>query len=242
MRPTYFPVITEKIWLRLKEFLRRNEAVKSQQWCAEIAKPLEDFTKGLNSDLWNETLAFNDLFHQDAVAKMTALGMDLGGGGDYRLLYFITRLLEPECVVETGVAAGYSTRAILMALAANKKGRLYSSDFPYFRLTNPEQYVGYLVEDDLKEPWTLYLEGDRRNLPAICNAAPPINLFHYDSDKSRTGRQVALDMVHRHLADDPVIIMDDIQDNLFFRDLTAHLGVPYRVFAFENKYLGLLGL
>ena len=241
-RPTYLPVIAEKVWLRFKELKRHHEAPESWYWCNQVAQPLEEFAEQLNPRLWAETEAFSDRFNKETDSKMAALGIDLGGGGDYRLLYFITRLLKPACVVETGVAAGYSTRAILIALSVNKKGRLFSSDFPYFRLENPEQYVGYLVEDKLKDPWMLYLEGDRRNLPVICDVAPPINLFHYDSDKSWSGRQAALKIIRKHLAKDAVIIMDDIQDNLFFRNLTDRLGLPYRVFSFENKFLGLLGL
>jgi hypothetical protein len=35
--------------------------------------------------------------------------------------------------------AGFSSSAILTALKENGEGILYSSDFPYFRIKNPEK-------------------------------------------------------------------------------------------------------
>ena len=57
--------------------------------------------------------------------------MSLGGGGNFILLYFLTRKFN-KVVVETGVAAGWSSLAILGAFEKNGEGKLYSSDFPYF--------------------------------------------------------------------------------------------------------------
>ena len=74
---------------------------------------------------------------------------DLGGGGAYNIIYFLTRLIKPKIIFETGVGAGYSTYAFLTAIKENNLGTLYSSDFPYFRLNKPERYIGFLVTDDL---------------------------------------------------------------------------------------------
>ena len=78
---------------------------------------------------------------------MENIQYNLGGGADYPLLYFLTRYLNPENVLETGVAAGFSSYAILSALQKNRKGTLYSSDFPYLRIKNPERYIGIVVEN-----------------------------------------------------------------------------------------------
>jgi hypothetical protein len=48
----------------------------------------------------------------------------------HSFLYMITRVADPATVVETGVLYGYSSAAILSALADNKKGRLISIDLP----------------------------------------------------------------------------------------------------------------
>ena len=99
--------------------------------------------------------------------KLKALDYDLGGGGNSPLLYFLVRSMRPRIVVETGVAAGFSSSAILTALKENGEGILYSSDFPYFRIKNPEKYIGLLVDEELKGNWTCLKQGDRFNLPEI---------------------------------------------------------------------------
>lgn len=242
VRPGYLPVIAEKCWRRIADYHRRTEASIAERWCAENAQPLEPFLAGLDAELWSETLTFERHMRQVAQAKLDALGIDLGGGGDYRLLYFLTRYRRPEVVVETGVAAGFSSQAVLSALARNGSGHLYSSDFPYFRLAQPERYVGYLVDEELKGPWSLFLEGDRKNLPSIGRQISHVDLLHYDSDKSVAGRQLPLELLRDRLDDNTMIIFDDIQDNLFFRDYSKSIARECRVFHFHGKYLGLIGL
>ena len=68
-----------------------------------------------------------------------------------------------------------------------------------------------LVENPLKSRWTLMTEGDRRCLPAIVSEAAPIDLLHYDSDKSREGRSFAWSVVAPHLSPDALVLFDDIQ-------------------------------
>ena len=87
----------------------------------------------------------------DRTDPLEPLDLDMGGGGHYHLLYFLIRHTLAKNVVETGVAAGWSSQAILLALKENKEnGQLYSSDFPYFRYKNPEELVGYIVDEELK--------------------------------------------------------------------------------------------
>ena len=77
----------------------------------------------------------------------------------------------------------------------NNAGYLYSSDFPYFRLAHPERYIGLLVQgNSLKIRWDLDIRGDSVALPEIADNLnhTAIDLFHYDSDKSYSGRDFAL--------------------------------------------------
>ena len=152
------------------------------------------------------------------------------------------RSLRPRTVVETGVAAGYSSTAVLSGLRANGAGKLFSSDFPYFRLERPERFVGVLVDPELREGWTLFLDGDRRNLPRIRAAIDHVDLLHYDSDKSRAGRSMAMRALAGALSNRSILVMDDIQDNLYFRDFALAQTRPWRVFASTSKYVGLIGL
>jgi predicted O-methyltransferase YrrM len=171
------------------------------------------------------------------------MAVPLGGGGQFQLVRFLVRYLRPRVVVETGVAAGWTSQAILDALERNGgDGSLWSSDFPYFRLEDPEKYVGCLVDGALKGRWHLGLNGDRTNLAEFLPQLETIDLVHYDSDKSIEGRQFAIDAVASRLTPDSVVVMDDIDDNTFFRDWVARTGRSCRVFARGRKFVGLSGL
>ena len=237
------PVMLGKVMTRLKERSAANDSALATKWAAGQAESLEDFVTNLDASLWQETQSTCKEIATKAQEKLDALGMDLGGGGHYPLLYFLTRHLNPQSVVETGVAAGWSSQGILTALQKNNAaGKLYSSDFPYFRYKNPEELVGYVVDDDLKQNWSLHIDGDQNNLPKIIQALEsPVDLFHYDSDKSVEGRHFAYDLIAPRLTDNAIVIFDDIQDNLHFKDFVTESAKPYKIFEFEGKYIGLTG-
>lgn len=236
LRPGYGFVMADKARKRLTPSTRRA----ALEWAISSATPMDLYCSRLNGELWKEAVEWARSVEPACRRIVERSGVDLGGGGAYSLLYFVTRLRTPATVVETGVAAGWSSLAFLSALERNGTGHLYSSDFPYFRLDNPEQYVGILVTNDLRARWTLDLRGDRKALPAILSMAGSIGIFHYDSDKSRAGRQWALRELEPYLCDNSIIIMDDIQDNTFFRDFVQSRKCTYAVFEFQGKFLGLV--
>lgn len=229
-----------KVWLRAAARARREDPQAARAWAAARAVEPAALLRSLDADLWDEAEAFHRRFHDEAEATLAPIGVDLGGGGDYRLLYFLVRHLRPRSVVETGVAAGFSSAAVLEAMDRNDLGRLWSSDFPYFRLEDPERFIGVLVPEDRRGRWSLHIEGDRTNLPAILAEAGAIDLFHYDSDKSVEGRAYAVRTVLPRLAPTGVVVFDDIQDNFHFRDHLAATGATGHVFEFGGKYVGLI--
>jgi predicted O-methyltransferase YrrM len=232
----------EKGWVRLSELVRSKSGTARAAGATELLQTIEPFAMSVSLELWSEAAAFAESLHEQGAARLAALPVKLGGGGRYDLLYFLTRFLRPRIVVETGVAAGYSTQAILKALQVNGSGRLYSSDFPYFRLDQPEQYIGILVDDSLKANWELYVEGDAKNLRQIAAKIDRVDLLHYDSDKTYQGRKSALKILEPLLSQDAIIVMDDIQDNSFFHDYVRDTTRVWRVFDGGEKLVGLIGL
>lgn len=236
MKPGNLRVMTRK-------FVKRFEAdttALALAWARAHAVSIESVCAAVDPDLWRETLHAVAAMEKHATRILGALGPVPDGGGAYPLLHFVVRRLRPQVVVETGVGTGWSSATILRALADNGEGQLLSSDFPYFRLADPERYVGILVPDDLRDRWTLDVRGDEVALPAIVAQVDRIDLFHYDSDKSRSGRAFALDTVAEKLALGATVIMDDIQDNLHFRDLVTDGGLDFLVVEFLGKYVGLV--
>lgn len=236
-----FIVMVEKIWLR---FFDKKSQISDQDnvtWLIDNETKISDFCSRLDKKLWLEIQADVNRVSNNAKKTVENIPYDLGGGGAYPLLYFIIRLFKPSVVVETGVASGFSTYAILDALDKNQKGHLYSSDFPYFRLPNPTQYIGIVVPEYLKSRWSLYIKGDHYNLKVISKCVVDIDVFHYDSDKSYKGRSSAFSALRDHLSSKSWIIIDDIQDNSFFYDLVSKKPHEnWRVFHFEGKWVGLI--
>lgn len=242
LHPGRLPVMLKKAANRLwgpKGSLSRG---KNLEWLAANACDPAEWAKERDAALWEEAEAAAKAFREETDRKQRELDRPVGGGAAYTLLYFLTRLARPRCVVETGVATGHSSHAFLSALRANGQGRLYSSDFPYFRLPRPERYIGALVPEKLRGDWTLLIDGDETNLPRILKDCGPVDLFHYDSDKSYSGRRFACDLVLERMAPGGLLVMDDLQDNSFFHDLVRERGLPsWQVFAVQGKYVGLIG-
>lgn len=241
-RSGYAWVVSDKLVSRVSESTSRmRRHAPASAWVQREAKDVAALVTRLDADLWSQSQRFAAAFEQEAGRRLETVGLSLGGGGHYPLLHFLTRLCKPTVVVETGVAAGWSSVAILEALESNQHGTLHSSDFPYFRLPDPEKLIGILVEDRLRARWHLYVRGDQQNLPEIMAELDRVDLFHYDSDKSVRGRRRALDQVLPKLSPSSLVIMDDVQDNFHFRDLVAEQKWEYWIAPFAGKFTGLTG-
>jgi hypothetical protein len=236
---SYLPEMTRKAFTRLHYGFNETEAATS--WARERALPLSDWASKRDPKVWAESQEICRQIRLEAdllLSPLHAQGIDLGGGGSIDLLYFLVRSKRPTVVLETGVAAGWSSLAILRALEKNGVGELRSSDFPYFRMSDPERFVGLLVPESLKHRWTLETRGDRRNLPELLKGVDSIDLIHYDSDKSRPGREWFARQIRPLLRPGSIVIWDDVVDNLAFRDRADRIEETY-VLDTPNGLVGL---
>ena len=237
--PARLAVLVNKVRARVTREEPTGDHDRLMAWCAERAQDYATWAERADPDLWAEARGFADTFEASARERLSTARIQFGGGGAFAFLYFLVRLKRPVNVLETGVAAGWSSSAILSALDRNGEGHLWSSDFPYFRQAKAEDEIGILVDERLKGRWTLMTDGDRTNLPALIARMPSIDFLHYDSDKTAKGRTFALDQAGAKLASDAVILFDDIQDNWHFRD---RFGASGLIFEERGKYVGALGL
>ncbi len=239
----YFYVIIKKIFKRFE----KNTSHEAKIWAKQNTNfSTKEFCSLIDSNLFYEILPEVKSFEDEAKAKLNKLKVTLGGSGNYTLLYFLVRKFKPNIVVETGVAAGWSSLAILRGLSKNKNGKLYSSDFPYFRLENPEQYIGILAKNESNRmDWFLDTRGDDVAVNEIKKKIGnnPIDIIHYDSDKSYSGREKFLKNLNSNINSKTVIIFDDIQDNLHFKNLVYKKNKEnFCIIEFNGKYIGLLGI
>jgi hypothetical protein len=237
-KPEYATVLLRKLLKRFDGKGRYSQA-DNDAWIAQHQVRAEAYAKARDSALWTEALEFGEQLRERAAPILARIPFDMGAGGDYEFLYWLTRRIRPETVIETGVSSGWSSQAILAAMEKNGSGFLHRSDFPFFRVESPEQYVGILVEDRLKHRWKLHLDGDEHALPRILDECGRVDLFHYDSDKSLSGRRFAYGLVAPRLHGP--LLFDDIHDDSYFRELAESLDRPFDVLlARKDHIFGLI--
>jgi predicted O-methyltransferase YrrM len=239
--PGTLPVLADKVVTRLMEPSPAAAAASAARWLDARAVDSAAFRRALHQELATEAAAFADRLHESFEDRVPAQYRGMGGGGDYALLYLLVRLRRPTVVVETGVAQGWTSEAILSALHVNGHGHLWSSDFPYWRMDSPEDGIGLMVDPAHRERWTLHTKGDQINLPIIVAEAGPIDLLHYDSDKSVRGRRRAMGVLEPRLSARALVVFDDVNDNDAFQRFVAARPWEHRVLAYRNKKIGITG-
>jgi predicted O-methyltransferase YrrM len=236
-------------WRQGGELLRRKfmrdmdgpgQRAKAGQWAAERAVPVKSALEAVGllgaGDSVPELSPAILVEAEGLAQRVTTL---MGGAGDLGLIYAAVRLSAARRAVETGVAYGWSSLAILAALAENGGGRLASVDMPYAKLNN-EPFVGVVVPETLRPDWTLIRLPDRNGLKdAIAQFSGSIDFAHYDSDKSYYGRGFAYPLIWHALAPGGVFISDDIQDNLRFAEFVAEKSVSFAVTECAGKFVGI---
>jgi predicted O-methyltransferase YrrM len=164
----------------------------------------------------------------------------MGGEGHLELIFRLVLAKRYRSVLETGVAYGWSSLTLLLALEILDAGELVSVDMPYAKRSN-EPWVGVAVPPSLRHRWTLVRLPDRDGLPrALRRLDGGIDLFHYDSDKTATGRTYAYRRVWPAISPGGCLVSDDIEDNLAFRDFATQKGAPFWVL--EKKQANFVGV
>lgn len=234
--------LTWRRLVKLSRILQDKDRLLATAWCRWSGTTFDSWAKALDPALWRETVEMAQRIQRDVERILPGLPITggqpgaIGGGGcDVRKLYFLARRAKPAVIVETGVSAGYSSRAFLEAIRANGFGRLYSSDLPFFL---EREQVGCLVPASLRDSWELFYEGDSTNLPRILGAVTHIDLFHYDSDKAYHAKESVFAMIRPRMAPDGLIVVDDIDRDAFFRTVASRWGRDILVF----RNVGVVGL
>jgi len=220
---------------------RAQAKAAATKWCESVAVPpatamqnmgvSEPLPKSLE-EIFPEEFAYA----QKQVATCT---VQLGGASNLSLLFALTQFLRATSVVETGVAYGWSSLAILLSLRKRPGARLYSVDLPYFRLRS-DPAVGCAVASELHAQWQLYRMADREGLPRALREAKIIDLAHYDSDKSAKGRSWAYPLLWKALRPGGMLVSDDVGDNFAFKDFAEKLRADPIVVCDGGKFQGLL--
>ncbi len=231
--------------LRYRFFPHRGEDTRLQatEWCRERAISTEEALVALTGP--GESRPMSELEstrYQQALEVARGVPVVMGGPGNLDLLYHLALQDGVKKVVETGVAFGWSSLALLLGVGS--EGRLFSTDMPYVR-GGSEDYVGCVVPEDLRGGWTLIRLADHQALPRALDALGTIDLCHYDSDKTYVGRMWAYDLLWEALEPGGFFVSDDIGDNDAFRVFAESVAAEPIVvesgrYDANVKYVGVL--
>tara|TARA_B100000787_G_scaffold158666_1_gene136239 strand:+ start:435 stop:1229 length:795 start_codon:yes stop_codon:yes gene_type:complete len=234
-------VILKKIYLRLFGTKNDQNFIDYLKYLKENSVNYESFFSNIDSNLWDESKNISKTINDNSKKILENIKFDLGGGGSIEVVYFLTRLTKPNNIIETGVAAGFTTYAFFEAIKKNNKGNLFSSDFPYFRLPNPEQFIGIILPNHFRLNWNLFIKGDENNIKEIKKKINTVDLIHYDSDKSYNGRKNFIKSISDITHKETFFIMDDLHDNSFFLDyVKENKELNWKILNVKKGFVGLI--
>ena len=232
-------------------FRKKNESKEGLEWARENCKSLSNALKHLGLNFNEEILKLG--INQDLIdngnklIKSSQISIDssvnseeLAGKAYINLLYIITLITDTKFVIETGVAYGWSSLAILNALSKkNEVQGLVSIDMPY-PSSKSNEYVGIVVPNHLKGKWKLIRLPDKPGIKVtIKKSLGKFDLAHYDSDKSIWGREYGYELLWNGLRKGGILISDDIEDNLSFSRFIKCKKSRFAVIKNDNKFIGI---
>lgn len=221
LHPTYYPELGRHAVRRLRSDQKelRKQRRASAEWCAENAATANEVVAQIvpKYDFVPFSAKYPELLQagRKAISDFPTDGKRCAG--DLDLIYNLARATGATRIIETGVAAGWSSLAILLAISDRERSKLISTDLPY-AFSGAKDYVGCVVPNELRRRWKLIRLADREGLPNALSELPEIDLCHYDSDKSLEGRRWAYPKLWDALEEGGVFLSDDVDDNLAFRE------------------------
>jgi predicted O-methyltransferase YrrM len=236
------PRLLPELWRRFRRHASRWRAGKEaratrsgREWAEQRAITIDDFAArhlgGQRVPDFERAFPAEMEYARSAVA---ACPVSMGGGADMRLIHTTVEALGATRVLETGVAYGYSSLAALLSLRKRPGACLVSIDMPYAGMGN-EPFVECVVPESLRTQWELLRYPDYLVLERAVKSHGPLDLCHYDSDKSYEGRRWAYPILWAGLRSGGVLISDDIGDNLAFADFAQSLGLNPIVLSVSNE-------
>ena len=242
--PKMIGLFIELAWKKLFP-VHPELSIRADDWCDKYAISVPDALEKIRQG--DTTESFHKLFKddlEDAKRRMRDCPISLGGGASHDLLYYCVESIKAKNVIETGVAMGWSSLSILLSLDKRDTGKLISTDIPY--LVEPHlhpknsEYVGVVVPEKLKSRWSIIRRRDKKALPAAIKEMPSIDLCHYDSDKSYTGRMFAYPILWKALKEGGIFISDDVADNQAFRIFCERIKVTPIIAKTKYRYIGII--
>lgn len=131
-----------------------------------------------------------------------------GSGELVALTYTLCRLLQPELIVETGVANGFTSAAILEALDQNDRGTLESVDLPHLH-PRARESVGSAVKNSHHGRWQLHFGPAEKVLTRMLSNGLKVDIFVQDAAHTSRGQREECKLGWKALRSGGILISDD---------------------------------
>lgn len=246
-QPAWYPELWRRVRVNIGKALLPPALGRSAdiatRWAASVAVDIDTVEclapgkrRELAADFPADMVAARDTEERSPSQK--------GWGGAAELIYAVCEAIQARIVIETGVAQGFSTLAMLLSVS-KRGGRVYSVDMPAMTLKDHRE-VGIVVPQRLRGNWSLFRFPDSVGLGKVFAEVDSVDFCHYDSDKSYEGRCFTYPLLWERLRSGGIFMSDDISDNTAFRDFSYHLGLSPIVLrcagagSAPDRYVGLL--
>lgn len=220
---------------KIKE-IEKIEKIKSEQLCNK---------KYINNQDFFNSYKYNNISFQlinknlDFYKKKFYHSYEKKGPANLELLYFCSKLISANKILETGVADGWSSLIFLLHLSEQKKGNLTSIDLPYLNTLQKYQ-CGKVIDKNLKSFWNLIVKPDEQGINMLIKSSSEFDLIHYDSDKSIQGREKNYPKLWDMLNNGGIFISDDINDNMSFFKFCDVINKKPLVIKYKKKFQGII--
>jgi len=126
-------------------------------------------------------------------------------------IWCAVRHIQPDTVIETGVAHGVSSRVVLEALERNSRGLLVSIDLPHPLDHRLHLQTAVAVTDSCRDRWT-YVEGSSRSrLPSVIAGIDEVQVFIHDSLHTARNTLFEMEQAATKMTVGGVMLIDDIK-------------------------------
>jgi len=239
--PVLFPKITEIFLKRASLFLHGNRDGVSLNFLQKSTNGIflstEDFMinsklnySDLLKDLSTAKILYKKVLEEHRLITSERWNAELEL---FSLLYVLVKSKKPQLLVETGVANGVSTSAIMSALHEdNSSGSLNSFD------VLPETKEAYLG----KGKWNFHLLDKKRThkqLSVAVGNSPLVDIWLHDSNHGYRWQKFEYLLALSRLKEDGVLISDDIDASPAWGELAkSHFRESYIIFD-SRKFVGI---
>lgn len=157
-----------------------------------------------------------------------------------RFLFFLSIYTKPDLVIETGIANGFSSSYILLALNQINRGNLVSFDY-LFKSEQTIDSLGNAIPNYLKNRHNIILGDATKELKKFFSNNKAVDIFLHDSEHTYKHMMEEFQIVWPYIKNNGFLLSDDVSNNDAFLDFANKVGkIPNIIFGDKGNYFGLI--